>query len=50
MLGEMAVISLEASEKSPDSNVRFCLARLGRKVNIQAGLPIPSHEEMQTLF
>jgi len=49
-LDGVALIKSEDLEENTDSNVRFCLARLGRKANIQAGLPIPSHEEMQTLF
>lgn len=35
---EMALISVEALAERPDPNVRFCLARLGRKANIRNGL------------
>jgi len=36
ILGELAMISLEASEKAlTDSNVRFWLGAPGRKANIQ---------------
>lgn len=42
-LDAMAVISLEALQKSPDSNVRFCLAGSGvcpgRKANSQEDRP-----------
>ena len=52
ILDEMAVISLETPEKSPDLNVRFCLkvweARPGRKADIEVAMqPSPKRRCMR---